>query len=607
MEVRESWKRGFKWDIQEAIVPKGRGRARGGILIGVKEGIEVGKKGKWDIEGWVEREVKLGEEWWWVVGAYINEDLDRKKKLMSRWMDEAWDRRILIGGDVNARTGTDGGIKVGKGHEECSIRKSKDKVINKEGKELCRFIEERGWAILNGCIEGDEEGEWTFVGERGCSVIDVVMSDERNRDKILELKVEDRTESDHLPVSVKVIAKGSREEKKDRETRQGTGRELWTKEGIENFQEGLKDEETTRGSVEEEWESLKGKIKKAIKKSLKKGIRVRGNSGWWDEECRIEKSKLGKALRKLKGGKMIREDYIKEKKQYRKVCERKKEQERQMWEDQVKNARTEEQIWKIVNEGRKKRDGINKDIKMETWDVHFKETFGGVEERRSWEGVMEEETEEEEELGDIELEEVRVVVKKLKDHKAMGGDGIPNEVWKYGGETIEAELWSICQKVWRREGWPKEWNDGIVVPIKKKGLGKEASDYRGITITQTAYKVYVGILEKRLREEVEGKGRLPISQAGFRKKRGTIDNIYALNYLINREIHKEKGKLVVLFVDFKAAFDSVDRTELVEGMKKRGVNIGLVKRCEEVLKETNGRVRVGKDIGEKFWTVKGVR
>ncbi|CAD6207995.1 GSCOCG00010271001-RA-CDS, partial [Cotesia congregata] len=65
----------------------------------------------------------------------------------------------------------------------------------------------------------------------------------------------------------------------------------------------------------------------------------------------------------------------------------------------------------------------------------------------------------------------------------------------------------------------------------------------------------------------------------------TIDNIYALNYLINREIHKEKGKLMVLFVDFKAAFDSVDRTELIEGMVKRGVSQGLVKRCKQVLKE----------------------
>ncbi|CAD6230749.1 GSCOCG00012194001-RA-CDS, partial [Cotesia congregata] len=52
------------------------------------------------------------------------------------------------------------------------IRNSKVKVVNKEGNELCKFLSERGWAIANGCIKGDEEGEWTFVGERGCSVID---------------------------------------------------------------------------------------------------------------------------------------------------------------------------------------------------------------------------------------------------------------------------------------------------------------------------------------------------------------------------------------------------------------------------------------------------
>ncbi|CAD6237890.1 GSCOCG00012498001-RA-CDS [Cotesia congregata] len=50
--------------MQEAIVSKGRGRAKGGILVGLKEGIESGKRGKWDVEGWVEKEVKLGEEWW---------------------------------------------------------------------------------------------------------------------------------------------------------------------------------------------------------------------------------------------------------------------------------------------------------------------------------------------------------------------------------------------------------------------------------------------------------------------------------------------------------------------------------------------------------------
>ncbi|XP_071577283.1 uncharacterized protein [Temnothorax nylanderi] len=60
--------------------------------------------------------------------------------------------------------------------------------------------------------------------------------------------------------------------------------------------------------------------------------------------------------------------------------------------------------------------------------------------------------------------------------------------------------------------------------------------------------------------------------------------------------------MVVLFVDLKAAFDSVDKGLLVEAMRKRGVREGLVKRCKELLEETVYRVRVEEKLGEKFWT-----
>ncbi|CAG5071462.1 Protein of unknown function, partial [Cotesia congregata] len=136
LDVRESWEKGFRWDIQEAVIPKGRGRASGGVLFGVKDGIEIGQRGKWDVDGWVELEIKFGVKWWWVVGMYINGDLNRKKELLSRWLDETWDKDVIIGGDVYARTGSLGGFKaVGVGIEGNS-RKSKDKVINKDGKDL---------------------------------------------------------------------------------------------------------------------------------------------------------------------------------------------------------------------------------------------------------------------------------------------------------------------------------------------------------------------------------------------------------------------------------------------------------------------------------------
>lgn len=108
-----------------------------------------------------------------------------------------------------------------------------------------------------------------------------------------------------------------------------------------------------------------------------------------------------------------------------------------------------------------------------------------------------------------------------------------------------------------------------MVPVGKGERGERVEEYRGKTLMQTAYKVYAAVLAERLKEEVETKGILPPSQAGFRKSRGTIDQIYVLNYSLNRMITEKKEKMVVLFLDMRAAFNSVDRGILLEG--KRGV------------------------------------
>lgn len=170
-----------------------------------------------------------------------------------------------------------------------------------------------------------------------------------------------------------------------------------------------------------------------------------------------------------------------------------------------------------------------------------------------------------------------------------------------------SSLWKLCNKVWRGEGWPEGWKEGVVVPVVKKGEGTTVKEYRGVTLTQTAYKVYTAIIAERLRKELEEKNILPSSQAGFKKGWGTIDNIYVLNYLINKQLEKRGGKLVLLFVDMRAVFDSVNRGTLLAAMRKRGVREGLVRRCGEVLRETVSKVRVGEREGDSFWTERGLR
>jgi hypothetical protein len=64
-----------------------------------------------------------------------------------------------------------------------------------------------------------------------------------------------------------------------------------------------------------------------------------------------------------------------------------------------------------------------------------------------------------------------------------------------------------------------------------------------------------------MKREIEAKGVLPDSQAGFRKGRGTMDN--------EERIEEERGRMRALFVDFRAAFDKIDRVKMFECMREK--------------------------------------
>lgn len=72
---------------------------------------------------------------------------------------------------------------------------------------------------------------------------------------------------------------------------------------------------------------------------------------------------------------------------------------------------------------------------------------------------------------------------------------------RYGGEEVRSRIWELCRKVWRRE-YLEGWKERVIDPIKK-GEREKVEEYREVTLTQTAYKVYASVLTERLREEVE--------------------------------------------------------------------------------------------------------
>jgi hypothetical protein len=107
----------------------------------------------------------------------------------------------------------------------------------------------------------------------------------------------------------------------------------------------------------------------------------------------------------------------------------------------------------------------------------------------------------------------------------------------YGTERMV----ELMNGVWRGEGFPVDWREGVICPIFKKGEKNRAENYRGITLLNTGYKLYASVLSERMMREIEEKGVLPDSQAGFRKGRGTVDNMYILDHLTLRIVRRLQG------------------------------------------------------------------
>ena len=101
-------------------------------------------------------------------------------------------------------------------------------------------------------------------------------------------------------------------------------------------------------------------------------------------------------------------------------------------------------------------------------------------------------------------------------------------------------LHSLCQQIWRAQQWPQDWKRSVFIPIPKKGNAKECSNYHTIALISHASKIMLKSLQARLQQYVNRE--IPDIQAGFRKGKGTRDQIANNRWIIKkaREVQKKK-------------------------------------------------------------------
>ena len=209
------------------------------------------------------------------------------------------------------------------------------------------------------------------------------------------------------------------------------------------------------------------------------------------------------------------------------------------------------------------------------------------------------------------LTEILEALDHVKLGKAPGLDGLPMEFIKHAcpeGSPAFAELLLHTFNLALASGsYPKEWGIGALAPVPKpKGNPDKRDDYRGIAVGQAISKLYSLVLLRRLTRWSEASGHRAAGQAGFRPGRGTGDNVFILNHMLEKHTYLKKT-LYVAFIDFRKAYDSVDRSVLWAALSSLGLHGPALAAIKAMYADVLMAVRQGRESGELFEALMGVK
>ena len=164
--------------------------------------------------------------------------------------------------------------------------------------------------------------------------------------------------------------------------------------------------------------------------------------------------------------------------------------------------------------------------------------------------------------------EVKWALGSIVINKASGGDGIPVELLQILKDDAVKVLHSMYQQIYKIQQWPQDWKRSVFIPIPKKGNAKECSNYCTIALISQTSKVMLKILQAKLQQFMNWE--LPDVQAGFRKGRGTRDQIANICWIIKTS-REFQINIYFCFIDYGKAYDCVGHNKLWKILPVMGI------------------------------------
>ena len=329
------------------------------------------------------------------------------------------------------------------------------------------------------------------------------------------------------------------------------------------------------------------KVKECSRNKHRKS-NINENNPLFDSECksvRLEYMQVKNRIKRVKKSQSspinieLEKKYDETSKLYKKLLrgkKRKYNRELHARSHTLKDSDPKE-YWKILNEDNKKvlhsaKIPINEFVEHFSQLGNVQQNTNESQENHYWDNTDIAELCLDDALNaDISVEEVILMIKKLKNNKACGKDLIRNEFLKNCPVSLLDIIFKLFNLILKSGLVPTDWSVGLIVPIfKKKGKDTDPDNYRGITLLSCLGKLFTSILNKRISQFLQNDRLLGEEQAGFRAGYSTSDHIFVMKALIDIYLQKKK-RLYCAFIDYKKAFDLVDRTALWCKMLKSGI------------------------------------
>ena len=332
---------------------------------------------------------------------------------------------------------------------------------------------------------------------------------------------------------------------------------------------------------------------------------------WYDEECRTARKNVRKLLRKFRKSldRLVCKDYCYARREYKQLLQKKKRKKNfneNVSNNLMQSFSDQQAFWQNMRKISKNKYQPYNSISEQDWFNHFRK-------------VLEQDNQDQDSDDDFEncvsdvcynkpitRGEVLLASQRLKNSKAAGPDGIIGELFKHAGHLAVDFLVKFFNVLFERGIYPDSWTESIIIPLFKKGNQNDPDDYRGISLCDISSKLYSSFINNRLQEWIEQNSLTGECQAGFKKDYPTVDHMFTLMAMIQKQFALNR-KLYVACIDFEKAFDSISRKLLWPILLKNGIKGRLYKSVRSMYENVKARIRCGAKFTDYIKCTRGVK